>query len=94
MATALREALGLQTVTIQGISPKTHFAQVLVEADYRMKLIGIDLEQPPAPVKIPSYASQAPNRACPATRCSAGISCPTTSACASTNDGFAMELEG
>ncbi len=25
----------------------THFAQVLVEADYRMKLIGIGLEHPP-----------------------------------------------
>ena len=43
----LREALGPQTVTVQGVSPHTHFAQVLVEADYRMKLIGIGLEKPP-----------------------------------------------
>jgi hypothetical protein len=42
------EALGPQDVTIEGVSPTTHFAQVLVEADYRMKLIGIGLERVPA----------------------------------------------
>jgi hypothetical protein len=57
IAAGLKETLGLQDVTINGISPKTHFAQVLVEADYRMKLIGIGLEVPP--VKIPSYVSKA-----------------------------------
>ncbi|QDU31108.1 hypothetical protein ETAA8_62610 [Anatilimnocola aggregata] len=57
IAEGARNALGLQVVTIRGLSPKTHFAQVLVEADYRMKLIGIGLEQPP--VRIPSYASLA-----------------------------------
>jgi hypothetical protein len=62
VATVLRESLGLQTVTIQGISSKTHFAQVLVEADYRMKLIGIGLEKPPAPIKIPSFVSRAEPR--------------------------------
>jgi hypothetical protein len=53
----LQESLGKQTVTIKGVSPKTHFAQVLTEADYRMKLIGIGLEQPP--VKITSYVAKA-----------------------------------
>ena len=43
----LQEALGPQVVTVDGISPHTHYAQVLVEADYRMKLIGIGLEKPP-----------------------------------------------
>ena len=43
----MRDALGPQTVTIDGISPRTHYAQVMVEADYRMKLIGIGLEKPP-----------------------------------------------
>ena len=42
----LRTSLGLQTVRIMGVNPTTHFAQVLVEADYRMKLIGIGLEPP------------------------------------------------
>lgn len=53
----MKEALGLQNVTIEGISPKSHFAQVLVEADYRMKLIGIGLERPRT--KISSYVSKA-----------------------------------
>lgn len=55
LVTGLKDSLGLQTVTVGGISPKTHFAQVMVEADYRMKLIGIGLEQPP--VKLASYVS-------------------------------------
>jgi hypothetical protein len=41
----LRKSLGLQNVTIGGVPSDTHFAQVLVEADYRMKLIGIGLER-------------------------------------------------
>ncbi len=41
------EALGMAEIETFGISPKTHFAQVLIEADYRMKLIGIGLENPP-----------------------------------------------
>jgi len=53
----LQTSLGLQTVSINGISPRTHFAQVLVEADYRMKLIGIGLERPP--VKLASYVEKA-----------------------------------
>ena len=53
----LRDSLGLQVVTLGGIPASTHFAQIMVEADYRMKLIGIGLEQ--APVKIKSYLSLA-----------------------------------
>ncbi len=53
----LRERLGLQVITVGGVSPKTHFAQVMVEADYRMKLIGIGLEQPP--VHLTSYVARA-----------------------------------
>lgn len=52
----LKQNLGLQTVSIQGIPSETHFARVLVEADYRMKLIGIGLEQLPVPVR--SYVSR------------------------------------
>ncbi len=53
----LRTNLGLQEVSINGVKPNTHFAQVLVEADYRMKLIGIGLERPP--VKLVSYVDRA-----------------------------------
>jgi hypothetical protein len=47
----MRAALGTQVVSVQGVSPATHFAQVMVEADYRMKLIGIGLESPPVKLK-------------------------------------------
>jgi hypothetical protein len=53
----LRERLGMQIITVGGVSPKTHFAQVMVEADYRMKLIGIGLEIPP--VRLTSYVDRA-----------------------------------
>ena len=53
----LRESLGLQTISVGGVSASTHFAQVLVEADYRMKLIGIGLERPP--VDIVSFVALA-----------------------------------
>jgi hypothetical protein len=54
---ALRNSLGFQLVSISGVSPRTRFAQVMVEADYRMKLIGIGLEK--APVKLISYVDRA-----------------------------------
>jgi hypothetical protein len=53
----LRESLGLQTITLTGVPTTSHFAQVLVEADYRMKLIGIGLEKPG--VKMASYVDRA-----------------------------------
>src|SRR4029077_5405737 len=43
----VRESLGLSKVRVFGVSARTHFAQVLIEADYRMKLIGIGVEPPP-----------------------------------------------
>jgi hypothetical protein len=53
IAEGMRAALGVAPIRVFGISPRSHAAQVLVEADYRMKLIGIGLEQPP--VRIRSY---------------------------------------
>jgi hypothetical protein len=50
IATGIRESLGMANVRIFGVPANTHFAQVLVEADYRMKLIGVGLEQPPVPM--------------------------------------------
>jgi hypothetical protein len=56
-AAGLRQSLGLHNVSVYGVSPKTHFAQVMVEADYRMKLIGLGLERPP--VRLVSYVARA-----------------------------------
>ena len=39
----LRAHLGRQTVTVNGIDPRTHVGRVIVEADYRMKLVGTRL---------------------------------------------------
>ena len=64
----LRKSLGRQIITLGGISSNTHFAQVMVEADYRMKLIGLGLEQPPARLRsylsLANFASIARNAMC------------------------------
>jgi hypothetical protein len=51
-------AMGLQEVTLKGVSNKTRAALVLTEADYRMKLIGLGLETPA--VRINNYFDQMP----------------------------------
>ncbi|MDA8744025.1 DUF1598 domain-containing protein [Rubripirellula amarantea] len=57
LAAGLKDNLGLQKVTFRGVPDTTHFARVLVEADYRMKLIGIGLER--LPIKMASYVDRA-----------------------------------
>jgi hypothetical protein len=47
LADGMQKALGLADVRVFGVPAETHFAKVLIEADYRMKLIGIGLESPP-----------------------------------------------
>lgn len=49
----LREVLGEQDIEVFGIAPNSHLASVLVEADYRMKLIGMGIE--PSIPEVPSY---------------------------------------
>ncbi|QDV67595.1 hypothetical protein Poly24_12960 [Rosistilla carotiformis] len=56
LAAGLKGSMGMQNVTFQGVSTSTHFAQVLVEADYRMKLVGIGLEK--LPVGLLSYVDR------------------------------------
>jgi hypothetical protein len=53
-AAGMEQALGMQRISISGVPPGSHFARVLVAADYRMKRIGMNFE--PAPVRgLPSY---------------------------------------
>lgn len=47
IAQGMRESLGMANIQVFGISDRTHFAQTMLEADYRMKLIGVGLERPP-----------------------------------------------
>lgn len=49
----LNDAMGLQDVQVNGVPAESRVARVIVEADYRMKLIGIDKLD--AGSKIPSY---------------------------------------
>jgi hypothetical protein len=56
IATGSVASLGKATVSIFGISGDTHMANVLVEADYRMKLIGLGLEPPP--VRMATFINQ------------------------------------
>lgn len=49
----IQEALGKQDITVHGVDPRTHAARVIVEADYRMKLVGMGLEE--AVAGVPSY---------------------------------------
>jgi len=49
----LREQLGQQRIDIYGLDPQTRAARVLVEADYRMKLVGIGLE--PSVLGVTNY---------------------------------------
>ena len=49
----VRNTLGKQDIEVFGIDPQTHAARVLVEADYRMKLLGMGLEE--TIPQVPSY---------------------------------------
>lgn len=51
---AIEQALGPQNITVTGVPTSSHFAHVLVAADYRMKRIGMGLD--PSPLrKLSSY---------------------------------------
>ncbi|HUG94457.1 MAG TPA: DUF1598 domain-containing protein [Planctomycetaceae bacterium] len=42
----MAEVLGMQDVRVRGVPAETHFGQLLVEADYRMKRLSLALENP------------------------------------------------
>jgi hypothetical protein len=88
----LRTSLGLQNVRIMGVSPKTHFAQVLVEADYRMKLIGIGLERPN--IKLASYVDRASPASVGQNAMQRWFFTPDYHSVCISDDALAMELVG
>jgi hypothetical protein len=51
----MRAAMGRQDITVHGIDPRTRAGRVLIEADYRMKLVGIGLEE--GTLGVQSYLS-------------------------------------
>ena len=53
-AANIEQALGPQQITFSGVPPTSHFARVLVAADYRMKRLAMGFE--PSPVRgLPSF---------------------------------------
>ncbi len=54
----LEQELGPQEITLEGVSDSTHFARVLVAADYRMKRLAMNLDR--SPVRgLPNYLALA-----------------------------------
>ncbi|MCG8651221.1 MAG: DUF1598 domain-containing protein [Pirellulales bacterium] len=90
LALGLKENLGLQTVTFKGIPSSTHFARVLVEADYRMKLIGIGLER--LPIRMLSYVDRANPNAVAANAMERWFFQPNYDGVAVSEDGLAMKI--
>jgi hypothetical protein len=55
----IEQAMGPQTITVTGVPDTSHFARVLVAADYRMKRLGMNFE--PAPIAgLPSFLEMLP----------------------------------
>jgi len=50
----IEEALGSQVVSINGVPASTHFARVMLAADFRMKRLAMNFEPSPIP-NLPSY---------------------------------------
>jgi hypothetical protein len=92
IATGLRDRLGMQVITVGGISPKTHFAQVMVEADYRMKLIGIGLEKPQ--VHLTSYVDRAKPSQIASNAMQRWYFVPNYQCVRVSEDSLAMQLDG
>ncbi|KAA5543639.1 DUF1598 domain-containing protein [Roseiconus nitratireducens] len=90
LAQGLKTNLGLQTVSIRGIPDDTHFARVLVEADYRMKLIGIGLER--LPMRFQSYVDRANPAAVAANAMERWYFQPRYDGIAVSEDGLAMKI--
>ena len=60
----LEAALGPQQITVTGVPSGSHFARVLVAADFLMKRLGMDFE--PAPIEgLPSYLKLLAARSAP-----------------------------
>jgi hypothetical protein len=92
---AMKQAFGPQQVTITGVPSESHFARVLVAADYRMKRIAMKLE--PTPVQeLVSYLDTISNLRASAisnSRPRWWLACNYQPLAASA-DGLAWELRG
>ncbi len=88
----MKEALGMQNVTVNGVPSDTHFAHVLVEADYRMKLISIGVES--APINLKSYVDRANPNAVSKNALQRWFFVPDYQCVRVSDDDLAMQLVG
>ncbi|PHR96299.1 MAG: hypothetical protein COA78_28880 [Blastopirellula sp.] len=56
----VEQAMGQQKISLTGVPEDSHFARVLIAADYRMKRIAMNLDKSPVR-KIPSYINMLPS---------------------------------
>ena len=87
-----KEATGYQTITIKGVSPKTHFAHTMAEADYAMKLIGLGLRD--TPVKITTFVDKTKPRFAKSNALTRWFFQPDYSCVHMTEDKRSMQLVG
>jgi uncharacterized protein DUF1598 len=57
---AVEQTLGPQTITVSGVPDTSHFARVLVAADFRMKRLAMGFEEPPI-AGLPSFMQMIKN---------------------------------
>lgn len=61
MVSSMEKALGPQTISVSGVPATSHFARVMVAADYRMKRLAMNMDR--SPVRgVPSYLQMASTR--------------------------------
>ncbi|HEV7281865.1 MAG TPA: DUF1598 domain-containing protein [Pirellulaceae bacterium] len=90
----VQQAMGPQIVSITGVPADTHYARVLVAADFRMKQYGMGLEQ--APVRdLPSFLQiLQQRRAKPNNMTPRWWLAPSYEPIAKSEDGLAFQLKG
>jgi hypothetical protein len=89
---AMREAFGLQVVSLTGLPKNSHMARIIFAADYQMKRYGMNLAEPP--VKgLPSYIEMIRSRAVSAPQSRWWMECDYD-AVQHSQDGLAWKLSG
>jgi hypothetical protein len=51
----VRQSLGMQTISVDGVPATTHAAQIMVAADYRMKRIGLGMDSIPPRIGLKTF---------------------------------------
>jgi len=88
---ALKEAMGPQNITISGVPTNTHFARVMVAADYHMKRLAMDIGS--SPTDMPSYLDLLSRSTDKSARPRWWLACNYDNL-ARSEDGFVWELRG